>query len=119
MWAIYNQCHLFLKLKKTLLFYSMITNLMLNIEKLTNKLLNEFQNFAHQDGMRTIHLAIGIKNGKPITPIRINEMKTYVFGECVGSIHAEMSIVHRLLNRSNIHNFSLKDREKRHCILRV
>lgn len=92
---------------------------MLNIERLTNKLLDEFQNSDYQAEMRTIHLAIGLKNGKPITPMRVNELKTYVFGECVGSIHAEMNIVQQLLNRSNIHNFSLKSREKRHCILRV
>lgn len=78
-----------------------------------NSIVDELKNHASKSEMYNKHACVAIKQGRIITPMFHNYMRTYMFNYRCGSAHAEMATINYLLNSL----WKEKWREKQACIL--
>ena len=71
------------------------------IPKRIRRIYESLKDYDHVGNMRCKHIAIAVKNGKPVSPIGYNHFRTKVFGEIRGTMHAEMKVLHDLLKSFN------------------
>lgn len=107
------------------------------LDKLINH-YNEKQGIIVNRDIKNLHLAMILQNGKPLNEIKINYLRNSINGYPILSLHAEMAVIHNLLNSLNEYSFGyynqfiqqglgkeyfssqssyLRDRETKKCIL--
>jgi secreted trypsin-like serine protease len=69
----------------------------MDISEKYKKIIDKMMNEKYRGEMCSKHLAVAIKDGKPITGYKFNYKKDYVLGSLRGSLHAEMNVVEDIL----------------------